>query len=353
MTADDDRSHQSLAERAKAAVPRPVKDALKPIVRTIVHLREEKLPRRSYAAADNWTGNRWTIDDHGRLYKFFFICGCYKSGTHWVQHILNLHPAVNVTGEFHFEALWKGFNQLVSVPWYLSAKPPVSDVAADTVQDLVRRTMYTQLRDKPAAVWLGDRTPRPLGEFLPGAPTIAIRRDGRDVMVSWNFHHLRVKDPTRFLEQFQPQAMKLIPEFQADPSAFEKKGKGFLVDEEWFRFHAKLWASTVLTEMQEAKRFRERGTPLLEIGYERMWHDVQSHADRLYRFLDLDPAEAEPLSRENKTLPGFENSAPNKFLRKGVIGEWKEYFDERQIRWFKQEAGEVLIAAGYEKDMQW
>jgi Sulfotransferase domain len=48
---------------------------------------------------------------------------------------------------------------------------------------------------------------------------------------------------------------------------------------------------------------------------------------------------------------GTEDS--NSFFRKGMAGDWKHYFtkDDKQV--FKQEAGELLIRLGYEKDLSW
>lgn len=351
----------TLADKAKAVLPRGVKSLLKPVVRPFLHHQPVPSPtalpasrRRPHNDADHWTDNRWTIrTPEGRTHTFFFITGCYKSGTNWVQNLLNLHPAVNSKGEFHFEALWRGYTELTGTPWYLSAKPNLAEVAAESAYDTVRRMIYTQTRDKPEATWLGDRTPRPLAEFLPGAPTVRVQRDGRDVMVSWNFHHLRVKDPARFRRDFQPAAAAMCPAFQADPASFERRGAGFLSDEKWFRHHARVWSDTILADAAEAPLFRERGTPLLELRYEDIHRDVHEHAGWLYAFLGLDPAIAAAPSYENRTLPGFQNSSPAKFYRKGAMGEWRDYFEDYHVRWFKEEAGRALVVAGYEPSDNW
>jgi hypothetical protein len=337
--------------RAKRAVPSPLKAALKPIVAPLLPVVVD--PRRPWALADRRTDNPWTIDAAGRVHRFFFITGCYKSGTNWVMNLLNLHPDVVVKGEFHFEVLYKGVTPLTEVPWYLSSRSPAREVAIESAHDTVRRMMYASTRDKPEATWIGDRTPRALSEVLPGAPTIDIVRDGRDVMVSWNFHHLRVPDTSRFLNQFRPLGESLCPAFRADPSSFERRGTGFLADEAWFRHHARVWADTVRQTLAEAPRFAQRGTPLLPLRYERMHEDLPGYARRLYEFLGLDPALAAPPSRDTRTLPGFENSSPTQFYRKGATGEWRDYFDESATRWFKEEAGDALIAAGYEGGDAW
>jgi hypothetical protein len=39
--------------------------------------------------------------------------------------------------------------------------------------------------------------------------------------------------------------------------------------------------------------------------------------------------------------------------RKGIVGDWRNYFTEDHRRVFKEVAGDVLIRLGYEKDMDW
>ena len=41
------------------------------------------------------------------------------------------------------------------------------------------------------------------------------------------------------------------------------------------------------------------------------------------------------------------------FYRKGIVGDWKNYFDERSKELIKKYAGEELIMLGYERDLQW
>lgn len=368
----------SLLARVKRATPGPIRAALKPVVESIrsattdgglpggasrdrlKDARKDAPPARKpggagrrYRQADAWIDNRFTFNADGRTHKCFFITGCYKSGTNWVQNILNLHPRVNCKGEFHFEALWKGYEAFTGQPWFLATRPRMREIATDSMQDVVRRMMYAYTRDKPEALWLGDRTPRRLTELLPGAPLIHILRDGRDVMVSWNFHHLRVRSPDRVWEGVRPLAERLLPEFRADPQAFEQRGKGFLYDETWFRAHARVWAEGVLHDLKAVPQLRDRGTPLLEIEYGALHADTSVWRTRLFELLGLDEREAAPLSVETKTLAGFKDPSPTKFYRKGVVGEWRDYFDETLTRWFKEEAGEALIAAGYARDGKW
>lgn len=43
----------------------------------------------------------------------------------------------------------------------------------------------------------------------------------------------------------------------------------------------------------------------------------------------------------------------NTFVRKGISGDWKNYFSKRNIDSFKAVAGRTLIALNYEQDMNW
>ena len=44
---------------------------------------------------------------------------------------------------------------------------------------------------------------------------------------------------------------------------------------------------------------------------------------------------------------------PASFFRKGVSGDWRNLFTERDKQIYKEEAGELLIKLGYEKDNDW
>ncbi|RME42934.1 MAG: hypothetical protein D6791_16645 [Chloroflexi bacterium] len=49
--------------------------------------------------------------------------------------------------------------------------------------------------------------------------------------------------------------------------------------------------------------------------------------------------------------PGQENGGSH--FRKGIVGDWKNYFHEAHVERFKQVAGEALIELGYERDLDW
>ena len=61
------------------------------------------------------------------------------------------------------------------------------------------------------------------------------------------------------------------------------------------------------------------------------------------------------MSREEAIQTLMDNIAPKKSgtFRKGKPGGWKDVFTEENKALFKEEAGEILIRYGYEKDLDW
>ena len=57
----------------------------------------------------------------------------------------------------------------------------------------------------------------------------------------------------------------------------------------------------------------------------------------------------ERLSKGRKK--GVEDSSS--FLRKGVAGDWRDVFTERDKEVFKEAAGDLLIELGYERGNDW
>lgn len=87
------------------------------------------------------------------------------------------------------------------------------------------------------------------------------------------------------------------------------------------------------------------------VKYEDLHNDVILQRKRLFEFLDVDPKLAQPLN--DKLKPGIEVEAPEKFNRKGAVGDWKNYFHDDVKSWFKDIAGESLIVYEYTKSNDW
>ncbi len=102
------------------------------------------------------------------------------------------------------------------------------------------------------------------------------------------------------------------------------------------------------------------GDNYTEVRYERLLEDAPAETRRLLRFLGagagdgvvrqcVEEASFEKLSGGRRR--GDEDSTS--LLRKGVSGDWRGAFTERDKRIFKEEAGDLLVELGYEKDRGW
>ncbi|MDQ3943299.1 MAG: sulfotransferase domain-containing protein, partial [Actinomycetota bacterium] len=96
------------------------------------------------------------------------------------------------------------------------------------------------------------------------------------------------------------------------------------------------------------------------VRYEDLLEHPNEEVERLLGFRGVDTDERlvehcvssasfEKLSRGRER--GQED--PSSFYRKGVAGDWKYLFDERDRQVYKEEAGELLIRLGYEKNDGW
>lgn len=313
-------------------------ELLKRIRTTAIQLTEPKAP------------------EHG----FFFVRGHPRSGTNWVGALLNLHPQVNCFGEFHFEDIRNAIDQQQSHPWQITARQPLKDVMDECFRDMVRKSMLTLKERKPEAYWIGDRTPRGLRIFIEHAPHFLIIRDGRDVLVSWTFHVLRQKPhvldvvvPADLREDFN----RLHAKFHSSPDHFKEHPEELLAQEGWVRMVSHRWAGWMRADLQAIDRVRANDVgaraKLHMIRYEELHADAPGGRRAMYEFLGLDPDQAAPLSDETKTAPGFEKEDPMSFWRSGRVGDWKKYANDNFKRWFKEEAGEVLIELNYETGAAW
>jgi hypothetical protein len=291
---------------------------------------------------------------------FFFVRGHPRSGTNWVGALLNLHPNINCWGEFHFEDVRNAIDAQQAQPWQITAREPLKTVMDRCFEDMVKKAILTLEERKPEAYWVGDRTPRGLRVFVEGAPHFLIIRDGRDVLVSWTFHVLRMRPHVLDVvipADIRPGFNRLYDRFQADKDHFARHPHELLSDEKWVKLVAARWAGWMRADLQSIQRIEanEKGAqcPLLVIRYEALHADTEGGRRRMYEFLGEDPDRALPLSGETKTAPGFEKEDPQSFWRHGQVGDWKKYSTDPFKQWFKESAGEVLTELTYEKDDRW
>ncbi|MFM9994395.1 MAG: sulfotransferase domain-containing protein [Phycisphaerales bacterium] len=301
-------------------------------------------------------GDSHVVNLPDRTVRLFFLCGHPKSGTNWVGAVLNLHPAIVSRGEFRFEALRHAFDALERHWWHVAHDEPVKTEAERCFRETVARLMLSAAgRFNPRAEWIGDRTPRPLAAYIPGAPQVYIVRDPRDVLVSWTHQELREGSPLSSAEPHKAKLAGVREAFRADPGLFHKHPEKLLSSEPWVRFLARRMARHINADLDLIDRARrgEIDMPLHVVRYELLHTDFEPERARLYRFFGLDPAQARPASHDTKTLPGFEAEDATSFFRKGEPGDWRRYFTNDAKQWFRDEAAGLLSRLEYETSINW
>ena len=91
--------------------------------------------------------------------------------------------------------------------------------------------------------------------------------------------------------------------------------------------------------------------PVRFVNYEALHADVEAERAKLFEFLGVKPKKAAKI--EGCLKPGFSEERPNEFLRKGTVGDWKNYFTDDVKAWFKDTAGEELQRQGYAENADW
>ena len=279
-----------------------------------------------------------------RARQLFFIGGAAKSGTTWLQLLLDRHPAISCNGEGHFptylvprligaadeynqDVAWKNQTIFGELPGY----PQLQEQhIAFLWASAVALQLSAQAKD-PTIRLIGEKTPDNarffglLEEAFPGAKCIQIIRDGRDCAVSGWFHNLRVS-PAWTRETFATMDDYLVA----------------LAEE---------WAEAVAA----GHRFGAARPDLyLAVRYEDLLADA---AGTLTRVLDFLGAEAAPetvatclgagafASLSGGRAAGEENR--ESFFRKGIAGDWKNHFTAETSSRFEEKAGEWLGRYGY------
>jgi hypothetical protein len=276
----------------------------------------------------------------------FFVCGCPKSGTTWVQLLLDHHPEVTCAGESHLVVLLKKFSALIedhNAHQRRRNTEIFGDIVGYTpfpeidVEDecwlygaLVTRMLEKAAR-KPGVRAVGDKTPdiaEHLAWFpraLPQARFIHVIRDARDVAVS-SWHHLHRTGPEAELRQL---------------AAFA----------EYAVLSVQLWQAVIQRARAAAAALGER---YLEVRYEDLHADPDAGLDRLLRFLGVS---SDPMVRRacieqasfgtasGGRAAGQEDRAA--FLRKGLPGDWRSWFDPALNQAVLAQVGPLLAELGY------
>jgi hypothetical protein len=277
--------------------------------------------------------------------QLFFICGAPKSGTTWLQRLLDAHPQIMCAGEGHFTdkiaqplaQLFDEYNrhyQLVTErvyqgrPYYrpLGKESYIYLIVAIACLTMAQRGLNNHTR------CVGDKTPRyclfldMLREIFPRAKFLHIIRDGRDTAVSVLHHANRAGIKDVLVQGSEPYYKQIS-------------------------MAALAWKQNV----RIATQFGEKQPEItFDTRYEALLNDTESELKRILSFLTVDDSvdtvRACIEEASFKKWSGREqgDEAKDSFFRKGIAGDWPNYFDDKALGLFQKETGDLLEKLGYE-----
>lgn len=225
-----------------------------------------------------------------------------KSGGSWLTSMLA--DALNIPArDLYVDNSFKAFD-LTNHPWYRGA---TSWELTDSCVIKSHESAGTGLHDFPAH-------------------TLHLLRDGRDVVVSKYFFDKDFQVKNRIAGSF--------------PYSFE----------EFLEKTAREWAGYVTAWNK---------TDMQQVTYEELLADPLQTIKGICAILGLTVTEEQIVAgiRAN-TKEKFREKLDaafihNTFVRKAVSGDWVNHFSPEHKQLFKNNAGEALIAMGYERDMSW
>ena len=299
----------------------------------------------------------------------FFIVGQAKSGTSWLMNLLNAHPEIFCRGEGKIfgksspRSLHGALSRSEQLQTWLGRNPWTwqdDDPDLEEILGVVADYLMTKKLAKTRKRIVGDKTPllstEVVGEvskIMPGAKVIHIIRDGRDVAVSTVHHRWNHATDQGGPIPLSPEQTEKREAYRADPSAFGA-GKQSIFSEGQASEMARNWNGFVKRAVEDGQNLL--GEDYHQIRYEDLLTSPVEEARRILRFLDADASEetarhcVETVAFEKKASrkPGEEDSTS--FYRKGISGDWKNYFTDADRAAFEQGAGEMLSELGYERD---
>lgn len=326
-------------------------------------------------------GSELPTTNHDGSPPVFFIVGKNKSGTSWLMRLLNSHPDILCRGEGRFfgrewhredlkdeqtnvpprtlyGALCESDNLRLWLERSVWSRDGNPEVHLDHIARLATDYILSERLAESGKSIVGDKTPfltpdviREIGVVYPEAKVLHIIRDGRDIAVSALHHRWNRSKDQGGVHKLRPEEVERREAYRANPQAVAEKG---MFVETALRGQARAWRTMVSRAMEDGPAIL--GDNYTEVRYEDLLENTESEVQRLLEFLGapsndkvvrrcVKKASFEKLSKGRQR--GEEDSTS--FYRKGIAGDWKNVFTERDEQVFMEEAGDLLIELGYEK----
>jgi hypothetical protein len=310
----------------------------------------------------------------------FFIAGEMRSGTSWLRRMLNVHPEIACGHEGSFfgrdydregipvypgpvSSLTRALAESESLktwhelPWNQWTDGYEEDLTG-LARVMVDYFLYKEVA-RTGKPLVGDKSPQhthnldEIHGIYPDARVVHIVRDGRDVAVSAMNHWWRqAQDREDPVFKLAPEELEKRDAYLENREAFLAAGNSIFTEER-LRQIAERWAYRVSKARRDGVTlYSER---YLELRYEDMLSDVPANIRRVLDALGARSgdavvdrcARAGNFESVSSRKQGEEDSGS--FFRKGVAGDWRSVFNQRDRELFDRVAGETLEEMGYQR----
>lgn len=325
----------------------------------------------------------------------FFVVGQSKSGTGWLMKILDSHPEILCRGGGRFFGRHLRDERLkeMTAGGPVRAKTQPSSLhnamlQAEYLRLWVERSVWSRDEDPDEHLAnltrlaidyflkrklaqsgkrvVGDKTPLSATDIVgetstiyPEAKVIHLLRDGRDVAVSRIHHRWKTARDLGGNTELEPEELAKREAFYGDPDKFLASGESLFLEER-LRSEVEDWRTNVASAIEDGPALL--GENYTEVRYEHLLERPETEAGRLLGFLAVDTddatvrrcVEAASFEKRSGRQRGQENYDLNHGKhRKGIAGDWKNVFTEKDKAIFKEVAGDFLVMLGYEESNNW
>ncbi|NNE42694.1 MAG: sulfotransferase [Gemmatimonadetes bacterium] len=312
--------------------------------------------------------------------KLAFIVGHYKSGSTWLVNLLSLHPDVRGVSETHVMRYSEPGADLARCHDQMFTKVAW---AGDGLSGIPRHRLAAWTRPVRKALGMarGQATlsaqERPTTALdLSIAAQLAFRgrlkecRDG-DEFARTFFAYLEDKlRPGRYLVEKTPTNMPYVPRIKAlfpesKLLAVYRDGRDVVVSD---KYHLARQYGKEMSFEQRIARWRDAMEAQIRytaeygihcVSYESLLERPREVLPGLMDYLELSPSEetVEDMiwrsSFEFVTGRKRGEGDSGQFYRKGVAGDWRNHYTDDEKQAFSENAGDLLVALGYEQDADW
>ena len=290
--------------------------------------------------------------------SIFFVGGAPKSGTTWVEIILNHHPNIICTGEggfFEYISRAIMLNYFLNVDkrdyikWVFPKRKPNFEI--DFIFGAIAKYWFNfYIGLCPEIKAIGDRTPNNARNYdkiyfsLSDSQLIHVIRNPLDVCVSMAFHEWNLfRTNKSFLSILDNnQLLTLDAVIKSNTNLFKDLSILDKFLNEWIEHNIKA------IEMKE--KFPDK---IIFLKYEDLQHQTYKEIHRMFNFLNVstEPSvlsyiiEASSFERLSGRKKGVEDRTS--FFRKGIVGDWKNYMSEKDIKYIFNKTKDFINYFGY------